>query len=529
MKTIKNIISKSTTRAGSSLRVLEGMGFALLLLALPFIASSCSDDDKSTPASVLTISQNGTNITELNLSLGESTVMLSVNTDGNWTASVPDADTTWVHITPHAGYGWEVAKGDTANRMSFVKLKVDFNQSPARTSAITFKAGGLEQIVAINQKGISGNDPIESVWTMVQKLKLGYNLGNTLESSHDTVTQSSWFHPKGPGDWRTWETCWGQPVTTPEIIQAIVNQGFNIIRVPVSWFPHIDGDWSQSDNWTINEEWMSRVEEVVKMVTDAGAYCILNVMHDVGAHDPSRIDNQCWLTADPDKYEANTKIYQKLWQQIATRFRNYDDKLIFESFNEILDKNYSWTAPAAGNDAYKVINKLQQDFVNVVRNTGGNNEYRNLAITTYAATGNTDAPLKDLVLPQDTHENHIYLSIHSYDPYNFCSNNAGKNDDGTEYDYNIKVFNDDCKAEIDAVFARLKNRTYELGIPFIFGEFGAIDEGKEMAERVKYATYLGSKFKEYNTTGLWWMGLLNRSAGTWYEDAIVSALFEAMK
>jgi endoglucanase len=386
-----------------------------------------------------------------------------------------------------------------------------------RTATVTFTTGSISKTIAITQKGAGADpdDPFETSFELVENLKMGYNLGNTLDAN----PWGDWWDPttKTVNDW---ETSWGQPTTTQEIIDAIAEKGFNIIRVPVTWYPHVDADDK------ISEEWMTRVEEVVNYVLNAGCYCILNVQHDTGAAD-GRTDGGAWLYADIDDYPTQTVRYQKFWQQIAERFKNYDEKLIFESFNEILNASYSWTAPSSATDqAYEAINKLQQDFVNVVRATGGNNQYRNLAVTTYAATGTSDAALEAFQAPQDVVQNHIYLTIHSYDPYNFCNNNSGKNQDGTTFDYNIKIFDDDCKAEIDRVFARIQKRCTSLGIPFIFGEFGAIDEDKSMTERVKYATYLKQKFTEYNMTGLWWMGLYNRDDDEWYEQEIVDALFK---
>lgn len=501
----------------------------MLLAAAALGFQGCSDSDngnkgrfgKTGAGTVLNLSHDGAEVSELNVSMGELTsYMISINTDGAWQVAMPDADTTWVHITPHEGYGWAVNEEDATNLNAYVKLKVDYNEGEERSTILTFTTGSLVATLTINQAGRgSSDDPIESVWDMVSNIKMGYNLGNTLESNHDP--SQSWFHPSGPGDWKTYETCWGQPVTTQEIINEIAGKGFNIIRVPVTWFPHID------EEGNINEEWMARVEEVVNYVLKANCYCIINVMHDTGARAEGRTDKQCWLTADMDAYPENTILYQKIWKQIAERFKDYDEKLIFESFNEILNKSYSWTAPSDVTDgAYEAINKLQQDFVNVVRATGGNNLYRNLAVTTYAATGTSDTALEALQLPQDKVSNHLYLSIHSYDPYNFCNNNAGKNDDGSEYDYNIKIFDDDCKAVIDGVFSRVSKRATNMGVPFIFGEFGAIDEEKSMAERVKYASYLNQKFKEFKTTGLWWMGLFNRKTLTWYEEDIVNALLK---
>jgi len=500
----------------------------MLLVAATLGFQGCSDSNNGTAGygntgngTVLTLSHDGTPITQLDISLGELTsYMISINTDGAWKVTMPEADTDWVHITPHEGYGWDVNSEDATNLNAYVKLKVDYNESEARSTVLTFTTGSLTATLTINQAGRgSSSDPIESAWDMVANLKFGYNLGNTLESNHDLT--NDWFNPSGPGDWQTYETCWGQPVTTQEIIDEIAGKGFNIIRVPVTWFPHID------EEGNINEDWMNRVQQVVDMVLKADCYCILNVMHDTGDRGDDRTDMHCWLTADMDSYAENTILYQKIWQQICERFKNYDGKLIFESFNEILNASYSWTAPSDPSDqAYEAINKLQQDFVNVVRASGGNNAYRNLAVTTYAATGTSDAALEALQVPQDPAANHLYLTIHSYDPYNFCNNNAGKNQDGTEYDYNIKIFDDDCEAVIDDVFARVSKKATNAGIPFIFGEFGAIDGAKSMAERVKYAKYMVSKFKATNSTGLWWMGLYDRNKAQWTESEIVDALFQ---
>jgi endoglucanase len=486
-----------------------------LLLLLAFVAGACSDSDttktvdngrRSGAATILELlDADGVTLSTLNFSLGASNYIIGINCDGDWTATT-DAD--WVTLSNYAGYGF-------TNKYSYDKISVSKNMGDARTATVTISSGNLSKTISITQKGAGGDpdDPFMTSFELVENLVLGYNLGNTLDAN----PWGDWWDPstKTVNDW---ETSWGQPTTTQEIIDAIAVRGFNIIRIPVTWYTHMDAD----DN--VSEEWMARVEEVVNYVLNAGCYCILNVQHDSGAAN-GRTDGGAWLYADIDDYPVITVRYQKLWKQIAERFKNYNEFLIFESFNEILNKSYSWTAPASASDgAYEAINKLQQDFVNVVRATGGNNRYRNLAVTTYAATGTSDVALEAFQLPEDPVSNHLYLSIHSYDPYNFCNNNAGKNDDGTEYNYNQEVFDDDCKAVIDGVFNRVSNRASTVGVPFVFGEFGAIDENKSMAERIKYAKYLKSKFNQYDTAGLWWMGLIDRKTLEWYEDEIVTAL-----
>jgi endoglucanase len=358
----------------------------------------------------------------------------------------------------------------------------------------------------VAQKGV-GTDPgdkFPSSFATVENFVIGYNLGNTLDSN----PHGDWWNPEGktPADW---EKAWGQPETTPEIINAIADKGFNVIRIPVTWKPHMN------ENDVVDAAWMSRVKQVVDMVIAAGCYCILNVQHDTGS------DETAWLQANMETYPTSSVRFKKLWTQIANIFRDYGDHLLFEAFNEILftNSNEGWTPPAAGSDSYKAIRLLHQDFVDAVRATGGNNEYRNLVINPYAG-GNSKVVLDEMALPEDVHSNHIIMSVHSYDPYNFCNENG---------EWSILVFDQSCMTEIDDVFTRVISRASELGIPAFFGEFGAIDGKKASGERIKYATYMAQKFKANGTAGLWWMGLMDRTSLQWYESEIVDALFNGLK
>lgn len=480
---------------------------SLLLVIAALVCQSCSDDDNDdAQATTLSVSLNGKAIDKLSCPVGETSTMLSVDADGRWEASIPDADTAWISITPHEAYGWNVKDSTASNASSYMKVVVKTNRGAARTSAITFTAGGLTKTVTVEQLGTSTdpNDPFESAWEMISHLSYGYNLGNTLESN----PSGDWWDQRAPHSVTDWETAWGQPVTTQQIIDDIKSKGINIIRVPVTWGPHMDA------NNQVDEAWMKRVEEVVNYVLkDNNCYCIINVMHDTGTDG--------WMHTTEESYAASSAKFKTLWTQIANHFRSYGDHLIFESFNEILHDD-SWATTPTASD-YDIVNRYNQDFVDAVRATGGNNAYRNIAVTTYAAT--CDQPALDgFKMPTDIHDNHIYVSVHNYNPYNFCNDNSGTNADGSTYDYNIRVFDDDCKAVVDDYMARTSARFNQLGVPYLFGEFGAIDAKKDMGERVKYATYVATQMKKYNTTGLWWMGLYDRTTHEWYEEEIVDAL-----
>lgn len=479
---------------------------------------SCDDDkDNISKGSFLEVLYNGEAVNApLEFSLGGGFQMLSVKCDGDWTATVDDqtieytpqnqeqADdlTRWISISNHAGSA-SYYDEDSVYHSSWVKVSFKYNESEDRSASITFKSGNLSKTVQINQFG-AGAEPgdfFQTAYLLRESIHIGYNLGNTLDANPE---KSRWFNPKSDLDY---ETSWGQPVTTPEIINEIVGKGFDIIRIPVTWHPHMDADG------TVSEVWMNRVQEVVDYVLNAGAYCILNVQHDTGARN-GRTDGAAWLKADLEAYPESSVKFKYLWQQIADRFKDYGEKLVFEAFNEILDENDEWGDPSS-KDAYNAITKLEQDFVNTVRESGGNNEYRNLIVNTYSA-GHTNAKLDNFVVPTDKHRGHLLASIHSYDPYNFCCDNE---------DWNIFTFDSNCEKEIDDMFAMINNRFNFLGIPYIYGEFGAIDEdNKDMGERVKYAKYMMKKFQDYGTTGLWWMGLFDRHEMEWYEPEIVDAL-----
>ncbi len=490
---------------------------ALLLTVSMVGFQACSDVEnpavdtglRTGNASKIEVYRDSVLVNDLTFSIGKGAAVLGIETDGNWTAEL--ADTSWCKLVVHAGYGY-------TNKKSYTKVEVAKNEGNERSTTLTVKSGSLSKNVTIIQKGTGTdpNDPFMSSFTFVEKLGFGYNLGNTLESNHD-ITNSEvlkWFNPETVYDW---ETCWGQPVTTPEIINAIAARGFNVIRVPVTWFPHMDADGN------VETAWMNRVQEVVDMVLNAGCYCILNVHHDASEPDANRGDGAHWLVADVEQYPTVSAKFKKLWTQIADRFKAYDDRLVFEAVNEILSAKGEWGDPADPT-CYEALNKLEQDFVDVVRATGGNNEYRNLLINPYSA-GSSPAKLAGMQLPNDKHPNHLICSIHSYDPYWFCNDGGGVGSDDEKY--YIYIFDDACKQEIDDIFARVDKRFgSDFGVPYFFGEFAAGGTHVAMGERVKYAQYMRQKFAQYNTTGLWWMGLMDRKTLDWYESDIVDALLK---
>ena len=321
----------------------------------------------------------------------------------------------------------------------------------------------------------------ESAEAAVANFGVGWNLGNTLDTHIDDGHDGA--------DWRYWETGWGQPVTTPELMLMMKNAGFGAVRVPVTWGIHMDASGKVFDAW------MNRVHEVVGYVLDAGMYCILNVHHDTGA------DESAWLVADPSVYFDQKDRYEYLWRQIAEEFMDHDHKLLFESYNEMLDSRRSWCYAsfngayddAFARGAYDAINDYAQSFVDVVRDTGGGNIARNLIVNTYGAcsgAGTWNAHLKDplkyMKLPDDLLEEHLLFEVHAYP--------------------GIEDFNS-MKAEVDDMFAALETHLESKGAPVVIGEWGTSSINPTEDDLVDFASYFVSKAKECGMGTFYWMTL----------------------
>ena len=306
----------------------------------------------------------------------------------------------------------------------------------------------------------------------VTNMGVGWNLGNTLDANDGSKT------------WTTTEqheTCWGQPVTKPELMKMMAEAGFNTIRVPVTWYQEMDA------NGKVNDAWMKRVKEVVDYVIDNGMYCILNVHHDTGADSNTF---KSWLKASSKNYTANKDKYEYLWKQIAEEFKDYDQHLLFEAYNEMLDENSTWNEPSNKTDGYKAINDYAKSFVTTVRNTGGNNKDRNLIVNTYSASSTPDA-MKNLDLPEEG--NHIIFQIHSYPNWQSKSN---------------------AKKEIDNLISNIKTNLLDRA-PVIIGEYATfttwpsdIDYYNTDREVALYAMdYLIQETKKAGVGTCYWMGL----------------------
>lgn len=224
----------------------------------------------------------------------------------------------------------------------------------------------------------------------VYEMGVGWNLGNTLDGH-------TGMHPS--------ETAWQSAVTTKEMIKAIHDAGFNTIRVPVTWGDMIDDD----NGYAINDAWMSRVQDVVDYCVELDMYAVINIHHD------GVVSSGGWLGVGLDDIDAVYEKYEHVWRNIAEKFKDYDEHLIFESANELTcmeDDDLKNSAEAMAKDTPIIMN-LNQIFVNVVRSTGSNNAHRWLAVVSHYANRGTG---NGFALPDDSYndENRLMFAQHIY-------------------------------------------------------------------------------------------------------------------
>ncbi len=361
---------------------------------------------------------------------------------------------------------------------------------------------------------VLAEESFESASDCVASIGAGWNLGNTLDSNGTWITASA-------GDYQAYETAWGNPVTTQEMIDSVKAQGFNAIRIPVTWSQHIDGLGH------VDSAWMARVKTVVDYCYNDGLYVILNVHHDTGEGGGDKVS---WIFAETSNYEENSVKFAGLWTEIANAFKDYGDHLLFEGYNEMLDSGNTWNAPRNAS-SYSAVNNYAQLFVNSVRATGGNNSDRNLIVNTYVSSVD-QAVLDNFVLPNDTTMGHLICEVHCYSPWGFTGTSQSVTWTSVHND-----FGTGDKSEINDIMNRLKSFADTKGVPVIIGEYGA--EFKNNEDQIaSYASYFvdaaGSKGikcfywdnGDYKTSGEGGYAIFDRGSLTW-KSAIVSAIVDA--
>lgn len=296
-----------------------------------------------------------------------------------------------------------------------------------------------------------------STMKLTREMGVGINLGNTFESFGD------WIEKYGDGSPKSYYTAWGSPEVTYDLISGYYKEGFRVLRIPVHWFNLMD------DEYNISKEYMEEVRIAVDDALDVGLYVILNIHHD---------ERGLFSGFAKDKKTSMTR-YLKIWTQIAEEFKDYDDHLMFEALNEEAcwgDLYNRWGPEeerlAGQKIALSLVSEINQQFVRLIRNSGGNNNLRHLLISGYC-TDITESVSPLFRLPYDP-VNRFAVSLHYYTPSTF----AILTEDADWGKVKTEWGSPEDLRELENNFDLVKETFIDKGIPVIIGEYGC-PKGKD--------------------------------------------------
>ena len=461
----------------------------------------------------ITVKVKGTNSSaSVKIHVGKRVTSVKLS-DSKVTLKKGDTYKLTVNLSPidaaYMGYTFSVSDKSVAK----IDSKGTVTALKNGTSEITVKAAdgsGVKSVLTVTvsdkapadnsgKPAAKGFDTTKTAFDITKAMKVGWNLGNSLDAIGGSGLSS--------------ETSWGNPKTTKDLIDDIKNKGFTSIRIPVSWGIHADSKGN------INKEWLARVKEVVDYAYNDGMYVILNSHHDNAYYDIGGCG------ASDKVLEANLAKMTNLWTQIANTFKDYSEKLVFETLNEPRTEGSpnEWNGGTASER--EIVAAFNDAIVKAIRATGGNNAYRFIMVPAYAATSSTNI-LRSMEIPDD---DRVIVSVHAYSPYLFAMvGNASAE------------LSDSDRLELDRFFANLNSIFISKGRAVVIGEMGCTNMDN-LLERCEWADYYVRGAKKYGIPCFVWdnnsktsvgnecFGLYDRDRGEWVFPEIAEALISAAK
>lgn len=464
------------------------------------LPASCKDANSDVSVPLFTTSSDLLTFTS---SGGSSLLKVTMN-GSSWSAS---SDQSWCAISSSSSTKTNtqvtvIAEASADNKVRTAKLTFVMDQKT--TIYVNVSQAAKVELYPSYKDSIApdATGMISTATELAKKMKLGLNIGNTLEATGG-------------------ETAWGNPLITNDLIKAIKQNGFNAIRLPVAWNQNADQTTA-----AINATWLNRVKQVVQYCVDNDMYVIVNIHWDGGW-----LENNCTEA----KRGANNAKQKAFWEQIAVTLRGFDERLLFASANE---PNVD-DATQMG-----VLLSYHQTFINAVRSTGGRNAYRVVVVQGPSTDIEKTNKLMN-VLPTDKVANRMMAEVHYYTPWNFCGMTKdetwgnqfyywGAGNHSTTDTAHNPTWGEE--ATVDANFALMKKQFVDKGIPVVIGEFGATARTNltgdalklHLASRAYYFKYVTKQAVANGFLPFFWDtgGLINRNNYTVADQQALDGLIQ---
>lgn len=326
---------------------------------------------------------------------------------------------------------------------------------------------------------------------IISKMQLGWSLGNTFDSHYNSDYTGETVED--------FETHWGNPITTKRLIYTIKSKGFNTLRIPITWYQHLDAEGN------IDSKWLARIKEVVDYGIENKMYVILNTHHET------------WFTLDGSVSESDLQEkINKIWKQIANEFKDYNYKLLFEILNEprSIDAEDEWKGNTT---SYAKLNRIEKSIIETIRNTGGNNEKRCLLVPSYAANISKDI-LNGFEIPQD---DYIIVALHDYTPSNFTKSTT-------------EAYNNATAKYIDELYSLINDfQKKHPNVSILLGETGCYKKD-DKTSHIKWAHRMMSVLGKLKIPCIMWdsgnnFKLIDRNTLTWEDENYLNTIFTSYK
>lgn len=289
--------------------------------------------------------------------------------------------------------------------------------------------------------------------------RLCTNIGNALEAPQE----GQWGH-----------------YAEQRYFQAIGETTLDTVRIPVRWSAYT----TDEAPYTIDPEWMARVDQVIGWALDEDLKVILNIHHfDELYENPEE---------EHDKFIA-------LWEQIAGHYQDYPDTLYFELLNEA-------RAPLTG----EKLDTLLAEGLATIRKT---NPDRIVIIGADPWNSIRSLP----AIPATPGDENIVHTFHYYDPHHFTHQKATWA--GRPADEDVDWGSEEERAQVIADAELAAAHMAETGYPLFLGEYG-VNGDAELERRQRWTAFVTSTMQEKGISTCNWaftatFPVWNRQTGEW--------------
>ncbi|QBN20398.1 glycoside hydrolase family 5 protein [Flavobacterium nackdongense] len=460
-----------------------------LLVGLAAILNSCSSGgdslpttDTKTPSNLLITTEIAGATTANPGGDGSGTVLFKATATNATTFQITVEGKTLPMTNGQLSYTFS-----TAGTNTFTATVTAFNSGKSVSASTT--------ITLTIQGGVTAID-------ITKAMGPGFNLGNTFDNGANPTSITS----------------------IKSIIDIYTAAGMKHVRIPVSWMQSVSGSTlanTGTGKVDFNHSRFLELKAAIDYAISKGLYVVINTHH------------EHWLK---DYYDGsatyNTK-FSTLWSDIATYFKDYSNKLIFDILNEPEGTMGQWGAEAGfsfpqptSTTALNLTRQINKVGYDAIRATAGGNATRIIMVE---PNGQGNQGMIEEVyptkadLPGGGTDKYLVIQVHTYDPWAFCG------ETGADSAY-------PGATSIAAAINKVAVHSTLLGVPINYGEFGV---GRTSAARNTSVVY--EYYRTVKTTTLannmsfsvWddrgWFGLISSPDKITYSLSTNNIVVEMMK